>query len=236
MVGYIAGREFLFPFECYSRAMPAKLKSFWWLPIFLVSVALNVFLLLRGQTSYSGVEVVGVIDGDTVVLEGKSRVRLRYVDAPESGLCGGKEAQELLATLVVGKMVRIEAQIPDQYGRGMALVYVGNTLVNREMVASGWVRYHHDTSPVTDEMKKADEEARNQHLGIYGACQSKENMKNPLCNIKGNIDKSTDTHIYYVPGCAQYSFAVVEEDIGEQWFCSESEAREAGYVKAKTCK
>ena len=41
--------------------------------------------------------VTGVIDGDTIVLEdNKTRVRLRYVDAPESGKCGSKEATDYL--------------------------------------------------------------------------------------------------------------------------------------------
>lgn len=171
-----------------------------------------------------------------MVLEGKSRVRLRYVDAPEKGLCGYNQASKELEKLVLGKSVRIEETVPDTYGRGMALVYVGNTLINKEMVASGWVRYHHDNSPVTVEIKEADELARKEKRGIYDVCQSTENTKQPKCNIKGNIDKSTDTHIYYVPGCAQYPFALVEEDIGEQWFCTEGEAQKTGYIKAKTCK
>lgn len=206
--------------------------------IFLIpSIILNFFLLYRARLpSRSGVAVVGVIDGDTVVLEGKSRVRLRYVDAPENGLCGYDQATKELKNLVMGKSVRVEEIVPDTYGRGMALVYAGKTLVNKEMVASGWVRYHHDNSKVTEEVKAASDLARKEKLGIYGVCQSAENTKNSKCNIKGNIDKSTDTHIYYVPGCAQYNFTVVEGDIGEQWFCSESEAKKAGYVKSKTCK
>ena len=147
-----------------------------------------------------------------------------------------KRLQKKLEKLALGKSVRIEETIPDQYGRGMALVYDNQTLINKEMVASGWVRYHHDNSPVTEEVKAASDLARREKRGIYGACQSTENLKQPKCNIKGNIDKSTDSRIYYVPGCAQYRFAIVEEDIGEQWFCSEAEAKKAGYIKAKTCK
>jgi len=206
------------------------------LPALVISVLLNAFLLFRGLLPNPGVKVIGVIDGDTVVLDGKSRVRLRYVDAPEVGLCGYEQASKELEKLALGKSVRIEETIPDTYGRGMALVYVGNTLINKEMVASGWVRYHHDNSPVTEEVKAASDQARQEKLGIYGACQSRENTDNPKCIIKGNIDKSTDTHIYYVPGCAQYQFTVVEKDIGEQWFCTESEAKKAGYIKSKTCK
>lgn len=202
----------------------------------LVSVVLNVFLLFRGSVLVSGIKVIGVIDGDTIVLEGKSRVRLRYVDAPEKGLCGYEQATKELERWAMGKAVRIEETVPDTYGRGMALVYVGSTLINNEIVASGWVRYHHDNSKVTEEVKAGSDLARQEKRGIYGACQSLENTESPKCIIKGNIDKSTDTHIYYIPGCAQYQFTIVEKDIGEQWFCTEVEARKAGYVKSKTCR
>lgn len=220
----------------YSESMSVKRPQKWILPALIVSLILNILLLFRGAVPIAGVKVIGIIDGDTLVLEGKSRVRLRYVDAPEKGLCGYDQASKELENLVMEKFVRIEETVPDTYGRGMALVYVGNTLINKEMIVSGWARYHHDNSPVTEEVKAASDLARRQMRGIYGLCQSMENTKNPKCNIKGNIDKSTDTHIYYVPGCAQYNFTIVEEDIGEKWFCSESEAIIAGFVKSKTCR
>jgi len=213
--------------------MALKRSSLWWLPVLIVSVVLNIFLIAK--TTSTGVSVIGVIDGDTLVLEGKSKVRLRYVDAPEINLCGGQEAKAYLEKLVVGRKVRLEDLIPDQYGRGMALVYVGDTLINKAMVASGWVRYHHDNSPVTDEVKQVSEAARSEKRGIYGMCQSLEPDK-PNCIIKGNLDKNSNAKTYYLPGCAQYSFTVVEKDIGEAWFCTEAEARQAGYTKAKTCK
>lgn len=205
--------------------------------LLVIPAALVGFNLLANPSppKAEGVMVVGVIDGDTLVLNGKSRVRLRHVDAPEKGLCGSKQATDTLTKLTVGKKVRIEETIPDQYGRGMALAYVGNTLINEKMLASGWVRYHSDNSSQMPMIKSAAAGARQKSLGVFGACQSTENTEKPQCNIKGNIDKSTDTHIYYIPGCAQYAFTVVERDIGEEWFCNESEAKKAGYVKAKTC-
>lgn len=203
--------------------------------LLLIPSALISFNLLSNQFQPQGVNVIGVIDGDTIVLEGKSRVRLRHVDAPEKGLCGNEQATRTLTKLTIGKKVRIEETIPDQYGRGMALAYAGDTLINLEMIKSGWVRYHNDISSHRDEIKQASDQSRQEQRGVYGMCQSKENTQNPTCNIKGNIDKSTDTHIYYIPGCAQYSFTIVEKDIGEQWFCTEKEAKTAGYVKAKTC-
>lgn len=183
----------------------------------------------------SSVKVIGVIDGDTIVLEGKSKVRLRYVDAPEKGLCGSQQAEEMLKNLVADKKVRIEETIPDQYGRGMSLVYVGDTLINKEIVASGWVRYHHDTSSQTDVIKKVSDDAKANKLGIYGQCQS-DTPDNPKCVIKGNIDDNSVRRNYYLPDCPQYKYTIVEQDMGEGWFCTEKEAIAAGFTKAKTCK
>jgi endonuclease YncB( thermonuclease family) len=205
-------------------------------PLLFISLVLNIFLLLRNIPQQSGVLVIGVIDGDTLVLEGKSKVRLRYADAPELDLCGGAEAKAFLEKLVVGKKMRIENQIPDQYGRGMALVYMGNTLVNKEMLLSGWARYHSDSSEVTEEMKTAFADAQNAKRGVYSKCQSKDIPDKPNCVIKGNIDKNSDARTYYMPDCAQYKFTIVEKDEGEGWFCTEKEALAAGFTKAKTCK
>ncbi len=212
-----------------------------------LSVILNIFLLSVGiigidsrfrgnDKAESGTLVVGVIDGDTVVLsDNKTRVRLRYVDAPEAGRCGSKEANELLGNLAVGKKVRLESIIPDQYGRGMALVYIGDSLINKEMVASGWVRYHSDETAEKEEIKKISEVARTSKLGVFGKCESKI-PKDPKCAIKGNIDFPLKKYTYHLPGCLQYDTAMVQEDKGERWFCTEAEAKKAGYTKAKTCR
>lgn len=202
-------------------------------PALTIAALLSAMLLIK--TIPSGVRVIGVIDGDTLVLEGKEKVRLRYVDAPELEFCGGLEAKAALEILVIGKKVRIDQQIPDQYGRGMALVYVGKTLINKEMLSSGWVRYHHDSTLVTDEMKLAFVAAKEQGKGIFSTCQSKDIPDKQGCIIKGNIDDNSDRKNYYTPDCAQYKFTIVEKDMGEGWFCSEKEAVESGFTRAKTC-
>jgi len=200
------------------------------------SVILNATLLVKFQNhQFSGVLVIGVIDGDTLVLDGKTKIRLRESDAPELANCGGKEAKEYLEKLVVGKKVRIDEQVGDVYGRSIALVYVGDKLINEEMLGSGWSRYHHDVSTKNEALKIAANSAKEKNIGIYKMCQSKENMEHPHCTIKGNIDKNSDARNYYLPGCAQYEFTIVEKDIGEDWFCTEKEAQKAGFIKAKTC-
>lgn len=204
--------------------------------LLIPSLILNAVLLKNknsNEISDPGVAVEGVIDGDTIVVEPKTRVRLRHIDAPELEFCGGKEAKVALEKLVTGKRVRITEQVPDQRGRGMALIYVGDVLVNQELLRQGLVRYHSDSTTKADELKAIGLEVKTAKKGIFGACQSMTNTKNPKCIIKGNIDRTRKT--YHVPGCTQYPFTVVEEDIGEAWFCTEKEAQSAGYTKSERC-
>lgn len=97
-----------------------------------LSLALNAFLLNRPPGDL--IKALGVIDGDTIVLDGKVRLRLRHVDAPELEYCGGEEAKKWLEDLVSGQNVRIEEKIMDQQGRPMALVYVGNSLIRTSSI------------------------------------------------------------------------------------------------------
>lgn len=52
------------------------------------------------------------------------------------------------------------------------------------------------------------------------------------CDIKGNISKSGE-YIYHLPGDKYYAQTRIDESRGERWFCSESEARAAGWRHSK---
>lgn len=54
----------------------------------------------------------------------------------------------------------------------------------------------------------------------------------PGCNIKGNIS-ATGERIYHMPGQKYYAATRINLVWGERWFCSESEARGAGWRKAR---
>ena len=138
-----------------------KLFSKWlvWL-LFLPSLLLNFYLFQQNKKLEQGIEVMAVLDGDTLLLDGKVRLRLRQVDAPELDFCGGPEAKKLLEELVKDKKVVLQEYILDQYGRPMALVYQGNKFINKEMIKSGWVRYHHDNTPQTEDLKEVSEQIK----------------------------------------------------------------------------
>lgn len=56
---------------------------------------------------------------------------------------------------------------------------------------------------------------------------------NYTCNIKGNISLNTGERIYHVPGQEHYSETIITPSKGERWFCSEDEARAAGWRNAR---
>jgi hypothetical protein len=56
--------------------------------------------------------------------------------------------------------------------------------------------------------------------------------ENDGCNIKGNVSTKGE-RIYHVPGQKYYDDTVIQASHGEQWFCTEAEARAAGWRKSK---
>lgn len=52
------------------------------------------------------------------------------------------------------------------------------------------------------------------------------------CNIKGNVSMESGERIYHVPGQKYYSATKIDARYGERWFCSETEARQAGWRKS----
>ena len=52
------------------------------------------------------------------------------------------------------------------------------------------------------------------------------------CRIKGNVSKD-GTRIYHVPGGGYYDRTRIDASRGERWFCSEREARHAGWRRSR---
>jgi hypothetical protein len=53
------------------------------------------------------------------------------------------------------------------------------------------------------------------------------------CNIKGNISIETGERIYHMPYQRYYPQTRISPQYGERWFCSEGDARAAGWRKSK---
>ncbi|PYN89871.1 MAG: hypothetical protein DMD87_04060 [Candidatus Rokuibacteriota bacterium] len=124
--------------------------------------------------------VVRVVDGDTIYVQLADRLeKIRYigVDTPEirhptrGEEPGGREAAAANRRLVDGRQVRLEldVRVRDRYGRLLAYVWVGDTMVNAELVRQGYahvmtvppnVRYQHL-------LVKLQREARENGRGLW---------------------------------------------------------------------
>lgn len=208
-----------------------------------------LFLALAAPSTAATIEgSARVIDGDTLEVQGE-RVRLHGIDAPETaqtcrGSTGaewpcGQEAATALSDLIGRHPITCDGQERDVYGRIIAICRVGDTEVNRWLVAQGWAvafrRYSMD-------YVETETDARNQSIGIWAGTfempwdyrkQSWTDAANqapdPNCPIKGNIN-SKGERIYHTPwGSRNYSRTKINTAKGERWFCSEAEAVAAGW-------
>jgi len=119
-----------------------------------------------------------VTDGDTVVLEGGSRVRYLGIDAPEVAHEGkpgdplGDEAARCNRKLVSGRWVRLEfeRQRQDDYGRLLGYVFLDDgTLVNRELVRQGLAYLCPKQRPLRywDRLLEAQRQAMKEQRGLW---------------------------------------------------------------------
>lgn len=206
---------------------------------------------------FFGLAVAG--DGDSLTVNGE-RVRLFGIDAPEfdqacikdgkSWACGSASAKQL-RKLVTGRTVRCLRVGTDQYARTLARCSVGETDINRHMVATGYAvafrRYSSDYVAAENSAKAAK---RGMWAGSFdmpsevrasaaqpprstGAPVRPSNRSQPVaqasgrCVIKGNHSRRGEW-IYHLPGMPYYN-----QTRPEAVFCTEEEARTAGYRRAK---
>jgi endonuclease YncB( thermonuclease family) len=269
--------------------------------------------------------VLSVTDGDTIKVgldSGPIEVRFHSIDTPERAQPWGREAKAALAKRLQGAEVALEPFEQDQYGRMIAVVYLGDENVNAWLVHEGhaWVyrqyardeRYcqaegaaraarrglwalppaeqlppwewravkrgrrdgYSDYSGETLERCVAALGKRPEAVSDSGPSRSRESQEGPSrgrdsrerasmdgstacpagdcrllddaagpqtlttlpsagratregCRIKGNIGSSGK--VYHVPGSPGYAKTQIDGSKGERWFCTEDEARAAGW-------
>ena len=94
----------------------------------------------RGQARCFSGGVTGVVDGDTLDIGG-ARIRLALVDTPEVGEAGYAEAKAFTADeCPVGSTALVDeddGQTEGSFGRIIARVFCGSTLLNAALVDAG---------------------------------------------------------------------------------------------------
>lgn len=141
-------------------------------------------------------EVVRVVDGDTLIVRqpaatankggepggsgeaAQFRVRLLGVDTPETVKEGtpveawGPEATEFTRAFVRRGAARVELdkRRVDRFGRSLAYVYVGDEILNVELVRAGLARVSHypgDSLAMLRLLRQAETEARQAEHGMW---------------------------------------------------------------------
>lgn len=120
-----------------------------------------------------------VVDGDTLLLDNRERVRLIGVDTPETVRPDhpverfGPEASAFTKRLAERQRVRLilGQERQDKYGRTLAFVYLADgRLLNEEIIRQGYghayIRHPFDTA-MMDRFRAAEREARAARRGLW---------------------------------------------------------------------
>lgn len=115
-------------------------------------------------------EVKLVVQGDLIyVLDGRGppkAVRLRGIDAPESGQAVGAEAKSALSKMVLKRDVEVRWIEKDHSNALIADVYLGDEWVNLRMVHDG-LAWYDGRSIENDELREAQRDAKAHRRGIW---------------------------------------------------------------------
>lgn len=121
-----------------------------------------ILLVAAATANAQPMRVVGVIDGDTVVVISDSthrgfRCRLAGIDAPEKSQAFGRASKQALSDLVYGKVVDIKQEGSDRYDRQICTIHFNGMDINLEQVRTGmaWVYRRYNHSPAYINAEKA---------------------------------------------------------------------------------
>lgn len=121
-------------------------------------------------------KVVKITDGDTVhVLDrgsGRYKIRLAGIDAPEKKQLFGKKSTDNLKGLVAGKMVEIEYDKKDRYGRIVGKLVLHGQDINLQQIKDGYAwhykHYQKEQSKLDQDLyNSAEIESRKKRLGLW---------------------------------------------------------------------
>jgi endonuclease YncB( thermonuclease family) len=197
-----------------------------------------------------------ITDGDSLEI-GPARLRLYGVDAPEGrqsctrdgrAWACGNEAARKLRSLVGGRPVTCARRDVDEYDRVVAVCRSGAVDLAAEMARAGLaVAYRRYSNDYVDEENEARLARRGMWAGEFARPEDyrrDERAQTPAqrrtgsaaqppirrdgCYIKGNINGEGE-RIYHTPDSSSYRETEIDAARGERWFCTETEARGAGW-------
>jgi endonuclease YncB( thermonuclease family) len=140
-----------------------------------------VFIVLAVLTTASNADtltgrVVGIADGDTLTLldatSTQHKIRLSGIESPENGQPFGQACKKSLSELAYDRVVEVESNKLDRYGRVIGKVLVNGQDVNLEQVrrGCGWHYKKYQNEQTLDDRlsyNAAEDSARVGRVGLW---------------------------------------------------------------------
>ena len=205
-------------------------------------------------------EVLRVVDGDTFGIARKREevviVQILNMSVPDRGECYYSETKKTLTDLLKNKKVKLEKDVSgvDSYGRFLRHVYLlsrteddDNAIVAKFMIENDWAQALSVLSDVKYKtyLARFGTEAKAEKLGVWSRCKGKlpknfaettnAQLKDADCVIKGNVFKNNGERVYFLPECPSYFQTRINPYKGERYFCTEVEAKSAGFKISSGC-
>lgn len=218
----------------------------------------NGVIQTDGSTNQIAVEVVEVIDGDTIKVKYNGdieKVRYLLIDTPETNhhTLGkqpfGEEAKQRNKEIIKSGNVTIEFDVGnrlDDYGRMLAYVYVDGESVQETLLEEGLARTAYIFPPNTrylDEFEEASKVAKERSIGIWETDNYVTNRgfnTEVLTNNNAEEKKSTTEQCNIKGNINRQGKKIYhipsgkyyEQTNPEEWFCTEQDAIQAGFKKS----
>lgn len=189
------------------------------------------------------IQVTRIIDGDTIEVQINNiteKIRLKGINTPERSMPAFEEAKNFLANLIENRTIALENHGRDKYGRILGYIFLSNKNINEKILEEGFgTFYYYEEDSHYDDLKKAEQEARDMEIGIWapspmkgcielmelqyeeqgGRCIDGEKLiLENSCAPLSVIIKDDATHIYEetIPtGTWEKSFSCIWNDAGD---------------------
>jgi len=215
-----------------------------------MTTALILLILLVFASSafpFAG-QCVGVTDGDTITVmhDGRGeKIRLYGIDTPEKSQDFGNKAKWFLSDLVFKKIVEVQPQDTDRYGRTVGIVLVSGINVNQEIVKAGyaWVYRQYCKQAFCAEWLNLESTARRNGIGLWSHSdpippweyrrgqRSSKTTSPATIQQAGVYHGNRKSHVFHGPNCRHYNCKNCTEI-----FNNREEAIAAGYRPCGNCK
>lgn len=197
--------------------------------IFKTSLTLIILVLVTPVLSWAWQgKVVRVTDGDTLtVTRGSKREGVRFfgIDCPARNQDFGQRARQFTFESVFGKEVSVEPVTKDRHGYTMAIIKVGDVVLNRKLIESGlaWVDLKFCYRKECHEWTQLQDQAQRAKIGLWSepgpippwefkgqsrkALRSHPQTKNreltakPIEIYHGDVV----SHVFHAPGCEEFN-------------------------------